>query len=276
MKLFSQRRDIKPVKNVIQIESMDNDLRNRLWNSLLEYLNNVPDIPPSLTPALLKKIWDEYYKQPIDTAPDSWSKIKNEIRRYFFACQYFEVYDFIEFIANVYPDLSYNQRFMEICNSIFKEELSAFRFVGGKITQITSEEEIAEIEEALKIPISPVQQHIKRSLELLSNKKEPDYRNSIKESISSVESICKLIVNKEATLTDAIETIEKGKKVKIHRFLGRAFKELYSYTNAAEGIRHGLSNEPNLDFEDAKFMLVSCSAFINYLMVKSSKAGIKL
>lgn len=32
----------------------------------------------------------------------------------------------------------------------------------------------------------------------------------------------------------------------------------------------------NCEFEDAKYMLVSCSAFINYLKVKSSKAKINL
>jgi hypothetical protein len=32
--------------------------------------------------------------------------------------------------------------------------------------------------------------------------------------------------------------------------------------------------EPNLEFEDAKFMLVACSAFINFLLEKAAKAGI--
>jgi len=35
-------------------------------------------------------------------------------------------------------------------------------------------------------------------------------------------------------------------------------------------------DEPNLDIEDAKFMLVSCSAFVNYLVVKAQKAGIAI
>jgi AbiJ-like protein len=34
MKLFSHRHGLKPVKNVIQIDSIDDDLRNRLWDSL--------------------------------------------------------------------------------------------------------------------------------------------------------------------------------------------------------------------------------------------------
>jgi len=35
-------------------------------------------------------------------------------------------------------------------------------------------------------------------------------------------------------------------------------------------------DEPTLDIEDATFMLVSCSAFVNYLVVKAQKAGIKV
>jgi hypothetical protein len=40
MKLFSQRKGLKPVKSVMQVDSMDDDLRNGLWNALvLHYLN---------------------------------------------------------------------------------------------------------------------------------------------------------------------------------------------------------------------------------------------
>jgi hypothetical protein len=285
MGLFSLRHGFKPVKNIIQVDSIDADLRNRLWNALSEYYWTTISTTylgisiPAYTQTLLNRLWNNYYKKPMDTMPNSWNETYNEIRIYFFTSKWFEVYDFIEFIANEYPGSSYNLTFMVHCNSILKEELSAYRFVGGKIAQITKEEEIVEIEEALNIPdsLKPIKIHLKTSIDLLANRKSPDYRNSIKEAISAVEAICKLIANNnKATLGLAIETIEKGKKVKMHSALGRGFSNLYGYTNAADGIRHALLDEPDLDFEDAKFMLVSCSAFINYLIVKASKAGIKL
>jgi len=34
MRLFSQRHGYKPVKSVIQIESIDEELRTGLWNAL--------------------------------------------------------------------------------------------------------------------------------------------------------------------------------------------------------------------------------------------------
>ena len=143
------------------------------------------------------------------------------------------------------------------------------------IAQITSEEDISEIEEALQVSLKPVKTHLKTALDLFANRKSPDYRNSIKESISAVESICKLIAGKDkATLGNTLKVIDM--KVELHPALKKAFESLYGYTSDADGIRHALMDKSNLDFEDAKFMLVSCSAFINYLVVKSSKAGIKL
>ena len=65
-------------------------------------------------------------------------------------------------------------------------------------------------------------------------------------------------------------------KIELHTALQQAFKKLYGYTSDADGIRHALLEEASLDFEDAKFMLVACSAFVNYLKIKASKVGIQL
>lgn len=114
-------------------------------------------------------------------------------------------------------------------------------------------------------------------MKFLSDRDNPNYRNSIKESISAVEAICKIIAkDSKATLGKALDIIEKSLKVSMHPALKVAFDKLYGYTSTTEGIRHALMDLPKLDFEDAKFMLVACSAFINYLIVKADKAGIKL
>jgi hypothetical protein len=275
MTLFSQRKGLKPVKSVIQVDSMNEDLRNSLWNALmLFYFGKV-----NMKEELLALLWVFYFKKPIDLYKGRFISVFKETRKYFFGCEWYEVYDLIEFIANNYPDNEVNRKFMQYCNWILEKESSAYRFVSGRIVQITSEIEIAQIEESLEKTksLKGVHAHLKRALELLSDRKNPDYRNSIKESISAVESICKLITGEDkATLGKALGKIEKEGKIKIHPALKKAFENLYGYTSDAEGIRHGLLDEPNLDFEDAKFMLVSCSAFVNFLIGKASKFGIKL
>ena len=287
MNLFSQRKGLKPVQSIIQVDSMDTALRNSLWNALsIIYWQQLKDCGfinlayNQNMDILLKKIWLNYFKYPIDTLSDRWPSTHNQIKKYFFECQWYEVYDFIEYIANesaIYADIAEIKEFINFCNVILEREVSAYRFVDLKITQITSETEIAEIEEALEQEnyLKPVATHLEQALNLLADRKLPDYKNSIKESISAVEAICQLIAGKDKiTLGQALGEIEK--KVRLHPALKKAFISLYGYTSDAEGIRHALLEESNLKFEDAKFILVSCSAFVNYLKSKALEAGISL
>lgn len=59
-----------------------------------------------------------------------------------------------------------------------------------------------------------------------------------------------------------------------HPALSESLGKLYAYTNDGDGIRHSLKDEKTVDSEDALFMLVTCSAFINYMSAKARKAGI--
>lgn len=77
---------------------------------------------------------------------------------------------------------------------------------------ITSKQEIIEVEKAMDSANGPVLKHLEQALQLLSDKKNPDYRNSIKESISAVEAICQKITGKpNATLGDALNIIRDKK-----------------------------------------------------------------
>ena len=287
MGLFSHRRGLKAVREVIQTESMDADLRNGLWDALTVYFWPSGARATDWLPAteklhrLCQSIWHSYFKWPLDTLPTHWPEAHETIRRYFFECAWNEVYDFLEFCANnqVSPYTSTNPAFMTFCNAILERELSAYRFVGGRIVEITSEAEIAEVEEAQQSTgaLKPVTRHLDRALALLADRDAPDYHNSIKEAISAVEAMCNLIAgSSSATLGHALRELDRKSTVVMHPALRGAFERLYGYTSNAEGIRHALLDEPNLDFEDAKFMLVSCSSFVNYLKAKSAKAGIQL
>lgn len=277
--LFSQRYGYKPIKEIIQAESIDQDLRNGLWDALkksywdLYNTNDYRDLQN-----LIEKLWHKYFKRPIDTIPIRWESTYKTLRDYFLRCEWYEVYDFIEFIsANYNFSLSIyenrrtiNEKFREFCNIILERENSAYRFVGDYITRITSNEEIESIERALEqnSKYMPVTIHLNSAVKLLSDKKNPDYRNSIKESISAVESLCKIMTNDSAaTLGKVLKNVEQ--KYGLHPSLKGAFEKLYGYTNDSDGIRHALLREPNLKYEDAMYMLVTCSAFINYLIEKT-------
>jgi hypothetical protein len=278
MKRFSERKGFKKARDTLQVDSIDSELRNRLWNVLdFHYWKGMIPYSNAIIgddKVFFNKLWHYYFKKPVDNLKFVWYNDLTKVREYFFNCEWYEVYDVLEFVASTYPDVERNNRFMKTCNDVLEAELSAYRFIGGKIIEITSKEEMSEIEEALTSPYKTVNTHIENALRLISDRKNPDYRNSIKESISAVEATCNLLAGKKITLGQCLKEIKE--KVGLHGALEKAFSSLYGYTSEAEGIRHALLDEPTLSFEDAKFMLVSCSAFVNYLKSKASKAGLKM
>ena len=62
----------------------------------------------------------------------------------------------------------------------------------------------------------------------------------------------------------------------IHGALKQGFLSLYGYTSNGDGIRHAMMDETNLDQEDALYMLVTCSSFVNYLISKANKLNITM
>ena len=162
-----------------------------------------------------------------------------------------------------------------------QEELSAYRFVGTRITELTSEEEISEINDALAVTsaytsLDFAHIHLSEALVKMSDRTAPDYRTSIKESISAVESVCQKIVRKQIELGKALQIIQSKQLLDISPIVISALNKLYGYTSTTDGIRHALVDEPKASFEDAKFMLVTCSASVNYIASKAVKAGMNL
>ena len=102
-----------------------------------------------------------------------------------------------------------------------------------------------------------MREHIRSAVSLLSERKKPNYRNSIKESISAVESVCRLIGGGK-TLGEL-----KGirDKIGLHPALEKGFSALYGYTSDKGGIRHALLEESSVDSTDARFMLVALLGF---------------
>lgn len=157
--------------------------------------------------------------------------------------------------------------FITLINGAFKQLNYAYRVVDDLIVEITDQEEIAAIEEATK-KTSAVKTHLSEALKHLSERPTPDYRNSIKESMSAVEALCREITG-ETTLGSALNALEK-KGIVIPTFLKSGFEKLYVYTNDSRtGIRHAqMDDSETPQYDEAKFMLVACSAFINYIQGK--------
>ena len=233
---FSERKGYKAVRRAIQKEDMSDELRNSLWNLLDVYVWRVEGFlwkqygKPEIDDFSVS-LWFSYFKQPIDARPDRESGILAAIRKYFFAAPWFEVYDFLEWTLNKLDNTPLN----DAVNAILERELAGFRFVGGVFTDVTDEAEIAALEEALNDQEFPgVRGHLAAALRLMSDRKAPDYRNSIKESILAVESMAQSMSGKaKATLGDALAVLER--RSALHPALRQGFSKLYGYTSHEGG-----------------------------------------
>lgn len=155
-------------------------------------------------------------------------------------------------------------------NFFFSKLHYSYKVVNKEIIEITSETEVKAIEDALEHAKDNVKEHLASALELYATRPNGDYRNSIKESISAVEAYCREQTG-ENTLGKALKKMEEAGFV-FPKILKDSFEKLYAYTNQPDtGIRHALMDDEGKYVpgqEEALFMLVSCSSFLNYLKKK--------
>jgi hypothetical protein len=160
---------------------------------------------------------------------------------------------------------------------LLEREHAGYRFVNGLLSPITDPVEITEIEQAAKraalAGLDGVREQIAQAVVLFGQRPTPDYRNAVKEAISAVEGVVKLINgSRSGGLSDALEAVSA--KIEMHPALKLGLEKLYGYTSNEDGIRHPILEEANVDEAEARFMVVTCSAFVNFLIVRADAAGL--
>ena len=270
---FSERNKIIQPRDVFQIEDIDDGLRNRLWNLIQSSYFDMTfdafgDINSKSDIFFLKRIFDEFFKFDSNIGENLQTIVTN-IKNQYSSFAWYEIYDFIEFIGEIHINDNLNTNFKSKVNEVLESEMSGYRFVDGYIAQVIDKVEIEEIEEALDSSISGARIHISNALESLSDKENPDYINSIKESISAVESTVNTLSGKtNVALNKCLQKLPFD----IDNNFKQAVVKMYSWTSSSDGIRHGITNdEIKSSFAEAKYMLVICSAFVNYLTEKEKE-----
>ena len=264
----------------LQIESMDTALKNGLWNAFVQHVWDSNPAGPNVASmtSFCENLWGDHFKEKEDDLRRFEGRsfyrynrdyLRTEFRNRFDGSNWYEVYDFLEFVGINCPSMSQSP-FMEACNVTLERERAAYRFVGGRIAPITNDLEIETIDSAIEDREEPAT-HLRDALKQLSDRKTPNYRNSIKEAISAVESQARITMRDEkATLGPLLIKLERERG--LPKPLKEAFSKLYGYTSGPSGIRHGLVSEgTEVGFDLAKFMLVACSAFVNFIAASAEE-----
>jgi hypothetical protein len=61
------------------------------------------------------------------------------------------------------------------------------------------------------------------------------------------------------------------KELDLHPAFSSGLDKIWGYTNDASGIRHSLMGKDEVTSDDARFMLVTCSAFSYYLLAQGNR-----
>ena len=172
---FSQRVGKTKAEKLVQHEDIDTDLKNGLWNAFtMSFLDRVSyqQRQPSCTKysnlnTMMKDLWLHHFKQPVDLIPLRFHDTKSVIRKWFFEAKWYRVFDFIEACVDYGYDYQGRvEQFIEQCNFHLERENSAYRFVNRELSEITSAEEIEEVESAINQTgvYSGVKEHLSLSL----------------------------------------------------------------------------------------------------------------
>lgn len=98
----------------------------------------------------------------------------------------------------------------------------------------------------------------------------------MKEAISAVKCVCRIVLaDRNVTLGASLNRLSEA-GVSIHGAFRSGISALYGWTSSDAGIRHARVDNSEIGFDEAKMMIVLCSAFVNFLLTKAEKAGIDL
>ena len=271
---FSERKGIKHFSDIVQVNSLNERTRNKVYSVISEIFDELyVDYDGNLKDEFVEYLYKELFSKTERDIP-MWGndyyyeEVFNTIYTIIIQYDYTDIFTFIEGIIKfldiadkaTYNRYNYKNTYIKAISNVFKKENVNYRIIDGKVTDIIDEKQINSIEETLNNPYKVVSEHYSKAIEQLYSVK--DYANSIKESISTVEGMCQIINGSKETLGKALNNL----KIEIHPALKSAYSNIYGYTSDDNGTRHANGiGEKNATFEEAKYMLVSCSAFVNYL-----------
>jgi hypothetical protein len=248
--------------------------RRRLWNIFHSDFTkpNTIRIPYThrsrISPVgelFLEEVWTELFKGRVDGYPGCAPVLAQISANFERGDWHFPFVVWEEIFKSDLPIIPEPEKTAErICEALEREN-AAYTFVGGLFVDRMAPEEVKSIEVALESPLEGIREHFKAALRMLSDRDDPDYRNSVKESISAVEAACRYLTKREnAILTDALKILDNQRP--FHPAFKEGLIKLYAWTSDEGGIRHSIKDVDKVERADAQYMLVACSAFVNYLL----------
>jgi hypothetical protein len=234
--VFSRRKGYTPPPVQGKLEELSQHARNRLWDIFridVFQPNHIRGFHEEVVPSeplkyLFRAVWTDLYHRPMDEFPGG-DKLLQKIRESFLTGVWHFPFDIFEAIFESVPGLMANPNEAVIRSRIrdaLERENQAYTFVGDRFVERMTAQEVESVETGLQSPIEGIRVHFAKALKLYSDRDNPDFPNSIKESISAVEAACKELTGlNSATLGQALNALHRSDpctrilKTRCHTFI---------------------------------------------------------
>lgn len=277
---FSDRNNIDSIPKEMQIDDLDERSRKsiyNLWSEIYVECRNACNYERGNWDEVINPIYTKLYNQtlgPLKSIKENAliAIIENTILN----DKYNKIFDLLEYTTKLFEIvITYDTRILrrdsyyKRYNNLFEAEYIGYRFIDEIIVPITDPIEVQSIKQAFSDSYNKVREHLSKANRFLSDRDNPDYENSIKESISALEALAQIITKTngaQATFGKMSEKlVEQGV---ITSGMKAAFSALYGIASNCRGVRHSGNNGDEVSFEEAKYNLVISTAFVNYVMSK--------
>lgn len=279
MATYLERIGVRQPRSLVQSRSFDEATRNALSNVIYSFEDRLDELSfhhrVDYQADLGIALWKNHYVLPLRNAVSpglqAWTKVHQDILN----GDWESAIATIEFLAGkkgeAVTHLSSDvQAFRASLNDVFQKYLVNCRFIGDDLVPVDDADQIEALNKALDDTgaYSGIRSALKSAAALLSDRQNPDYLKSISASIGAVEAVVRFVTG-ENTLGSGLAKLRK-KGVEIHPALEKGWSSIYGYSSDQSGIRHHSVEATDADQDLALYFLVSCSAFVSYLLKKTT------
>lgn len=276
---YSDRQGITRFKDIIQFKELNNRTRNKIYNLVVDAVKKLDaihrhDSLPTLQVSFVKCLYENAFgcnneDMPIETTQygtpyvnlDCFNK---QILDFIKSSTYSDIFNLIEMIVRI--GMINKKVFQEEINKIFTDENVQHRLINDQITDLTNQEEIESVQSALDVK-DEISNHFEKAMQLLYSRDNPDYANSVKESILAMEGYFNKVAGEKGTLGATIKKLD-DKGINVHPALKEAISKLYGYSSDAEGIRHAGNGAATTTESEARLIFMMCIALYNYFRME--------
>ena len=263
--LFSKRYGLRPTPEGLMFEGVPGRARIGLYHMVEQFFSRYLRLYKRICVGL---------RIPRDRAVIEDFRASRSIEQLIMSCAWWVFYDICEIILNALDIDHEREELSTEINTMFAEERLGFELRDGLIEKVGSGFVDAQVQEARYLLREPEfkggDEHFEKAIKAINVRPNPDVENCIKDAVSAIESVGRIIASDNRALLSKIvrDMVRNGD---IPKLIGETIQKVYAYRGDEPGVAHGLVGDSNVTEDEAECVLAMSAAIIIYLVNKHKK-----